>query len=196
MKTLKTLLCALVLALVLPATRGEASDYPPDYPICNVRDSVRTGPFEVIRDTTRLPGKQATLTVTYNGYLRNHFADSQIRLYVRLNGQDAMVQAAAGSNSNAYVYLNAGLRNCRKCVAYMASGWPECQAHLAAGNPEGQWLCQQPSALEQHIFYWAFDANLYQNAWDIFVAAEAGGQWDSNFGGNYYARLPPRSSYW
>ncbi len=194
MTLFKTLLCALVLALVLPATRGEASDYPPSYPICNLRDYVRTGPFEVIRDTTRVPGRQATLTVTYNGYLRTLFADNQIRLYVRLNGQDAMVQAAAGSNNNAYVYLNAGVRNCQKCMAYMASGWPECQAHLAAGNPEGQWVCQQPSALEQHLFYWAFDSNQYQNVWDIFVAAEAGGQWDSNFGGNFYARLAPRTS--
>lgn len=198
MKTVKTFLAAL--ALLLPVTQAQASDYPPDYAVCSVTDSVTTGPFELIRHTSRLPGKQATLTVSYRGYLRSKYSDNQIHLYVSLNGQNplpptgsATLQASAGANNDAYIFLNAGQRNCSKCMAYMTT-WPECMAFLAAGNYEGQWLCVQPSALESHMFYWAFDSYGYQNAWDIYVAAEANGEWDSNLGANYYGRLPARSS--
>lgn len=202
MKIAKTLLAALALALILPAARAQASDYPPDYAICNVTDMVTSGPFQLIRHTTKVPGQGASLTVSYRGYLRNKYADSQIKIYVSLNGNNPqpilgtpMMQASSGTNADAYIYLKAGPRNCGKCMAYMTT-WPECQAFLAAGNYEGQWLCAQPSALESHMFQWAFDSNGYQNAWDVYVAAEANGEWDSNFGANYYGRLPPKTSCW
>lgn len=201
MKITKMLLAALALALILPVAQAQASDYPPDYAICNVTDSVTSGPFQIIRNTTRVPGRGATLTVSYRGYLRNKYPDSQIKIYVSLNGNNPqpilgtpMMQAYSGTNNDAYIYLNAGPRACSKCMAYMASGWPECQAFLAAGNYEGQWLCVQPSALENHMFQWAFDTNSYQNAWDVYVAAEANGEWDSNYGANYYGRLPAKTS--
>jgi hypothetical protein len=179
---------------------AQASNYPPDYATCDVTDTVTTGPFQLIRHTSRVPGKQVQLTVSYRGYLRSKYPDNQIHIYVSLNGQNplpptgsATIQASAGTNNDAYIYLNAGVRNCQMCFAYMASSWPECKAFLDAGNYEGQWLCQQPSALENHMFYWAFDQNLNQNAWDIYVAAEANGEWDSNGGANFYGRLPARS---
>lgn len=199
MKSVKMLLAALALALVLPAAPAVASNYPPDYPTCNMTDRVTSGPFELIRHTTRIPGHGSTLTISYRGYLRSKYSDNQIKFYVRLNGQDPqpilgtpMLQASAGSNGDAYVYLNAGVRSCSMCMEYLADSWPECKAFLDAGNYGGQWLCQQPSALENHMFYWAFNEYGGLNAWDVFVAAEANGEWDSNFGMNYYGRLPER----
>jgi hypothetical protein len=201
MTLMKTLLAALAMALLIPAAQAQASNYPPDYPVCNVTDKVVSGPFEIIRNSTRIPGRGSTLTVAYRGFLRGKYPDSQIKIYVSLNGQNPqpvlgtpMLQANTGTNNDAYIYLNAGPRNCRMCMAYMADGWPECKAFLAAGNSEGQWLCTQPSALENHMFYWAFDQNGYLNAWDVYVAAEANGEWDSNNGANFYGRLPARMS--
>ncbi|XXF77078.1 hypothetical protein P2318_29090 [Myxococcaceae bacterium GXIMD 01537] len=200
MKVVKTLLAALALSLTLAAPGARASDYPPDYAFCNMTDSVTSGPFEIIRKTTRLPGRGSTLTVAYRGYLRGLYPDNEIRIYVSLNGQNpqpitgnATLQASAGSYNDAYILLNANVRSCQKCLAYMTT-WQRCMDHLAAGNPEGQWVCEQPSALENHMFTWAFDANYGLNAWDVYVAAESHGQWDSNFGANYYGRLPARTS--
>lgn len=203
MKIVKTLLAALALALILPAARAQASDYPPDYAICDVsdvKDALPAGPFKVIRRITKVPGRGVTLTVTYNGYLRTKYPDSQIKLYVSLNGQNPLqinqplIQANTGTNNDAYIYLNAGPRDCGKCMSYMTT-WQQCQDFLAAGNYEGQWLCTQPSALENHMFYFAFDLNNYLNAWDVYVAAEANGEWDSNMGANYYARFEPRGCW-
>lgn len=42
------------------------------------------------------------------------------------------------------------------------------------------------------MFQWAYDAASTLHAWDVFVAAEANGEWDSNFGNNFYGRLPER----
>ncbi|WP_426745024.1 hypothetical protein VZQ01_26525 [Myxococcus faecalis] len=190
----QTLLAALALSLLLPFASARASDYPPDYPICSVYDSVTTGPFEVIRHTRRLPGRLATLTISYRGFLRGLYPDHQISIYVSLNGRQQTLAASAGANNDAYVFLNAGPRACTKCMRYMNT--PLCNAHFAAGGQEGVWVCEQPSAVENDLFFYAFDQNGNQNAWDIHVAATAGGQWDSNLGNNYFARLPARSSCW
>ncbi|HZI12638.1 MAG TPA: hypothetical protein VE153_19805 [Myxococcus sp.] len=194
MKLLNPLAAALALALLLPGVRAEASDYPPDYPVCNSTDSKVTGPFEVIRRTTKLPGRYSTLTVAYRGYLRTKYRDDQISIFVKLNGQYSTIKASAGSNNDAYIYLNGGQRNCTKCFRYMDT--PTCNAHFAAGGQEGVWVCQQPSALEQHMFLYAWDPYGNLNAWDIQVAATANGEWDSNSGANFYARLPARTSCW
>jgi hypothetical protein len=204
MKIAKLLLAALALALI-PAAQVQASNYPPDYAICNVTDTVTAQPagaFQLIRRITKVPGRGVSLTVSYRGYLRNKYPDSQIKIYVSLNGNNPlpvlgtpMIQASTGSNGDAYVYLHAGPRNCGMCMSYMADSWPECKAFLDAGNHEGQWLCQQPSALENHMFQWAFDSNNYLNAWDISVAAEANGEWDSNFGANYFGRFEPKGCW-
>jgi len=45
------------------------------------------------------------------------------------------------------------------------------------------------------VFYWAFNEQYRQNAWDIHVAAESHGQWDSNWGNNYYGRFEPEHCY-
>ena len=193
MKPNYRLVAVLALSLLLPVA-ARASDYPPDYPICSVDDVYAAGPFEVIRHTSRLPGKLSTLTISYRGFLRGLYPDSQIQFYVQLNGQGAMLQAAAGTHDDAYVFLNAGPRGCAKCMRYMTT--PLCLAHFAAGGQEGVWVCEQPNAVESHLFTYAFDANLNQNAWEVYVAATAGGQWDSNLGANYRAWLPPRTSCW
>ncbi|NMO20677.1 hypothetical protein HPC49_45525 [Pyxidicoccus fallax] len=194
MKLLKTFVAALSLALLLPTAAAEASDYPPDYAICNSSDTKTTGPFEVIRRTTRLPGRQSTLTVAYRGFLRNLYPDNQISIFVKLNGQYATFQASSGTNNDAYIYLNAGQRNCTKCFTYMNT--PLCNAHFAAGGQEGVWVCEQPTAQESHLFLYGWDQNGYMNAWDIEVAAVANGQWDSNGGANYFTRLPAHTSCW
>jgi hypothetical protein len=194
MKLLNTLAAALSLALLLNSTPAAASDYPPDYPVCNVNDTKTVGPFEVIRHTSKLPGRFATLTVSYRGYLRTKYRDDQISIFVKLNGQYATIPASAGTNSDAYIYLNAGPRNCTKCMRYMNT--PLCNAHFAAGGQEGVWVCEQPSALENNIFLYGWDQYGNENAWDIYVAATANGEWDSNSGANFYARLPARTSCW
>ncbi|MFP2906331.1 hypothetical protein ACLESD_14955 [Pyxidicoccus sp. 3LFB2] len=194
MKFLTTLTAALALALFLSATQAQASDYPPNYPVCNSTDSRTVGPFEIIRRATKLPGRYATLTVAYRGYLRNLYADNQISIFVKLNGQYVTLQASSGTNNDAYIYLDAGQRNCTKCFVYMNT--PLCNAHFAAGGQEGVWVCQQPSATESHLFLYGWDSNGYMNAWDIEVAATANGQWDSNGGANFYTRLPARTSCW
>ncbi|WP_163999651.1 hypothetical protein [Pyxidicoccus caerfyrddinensis] len=194
MKFLTTLAAALALALLLNSPQAEASDYPPDYPVCNVNDSKVTGPFEVIRHTSKLPGRFATLTVSYRGYLRTKYRDDQISIFVKLNNQYTTLRASAGTNADAYIYLNAGPRNCTKCMRYMNT--PLCNAHFAAGGQEGVWVCEQPSAVENSIFLYGWDQYGNENAWDLYVAATANGEWDSNTGANFYARLPARTSCW
>ncbi|HZI13924.1 MAG TPA: hypothetical protein VE153_26385 [Myxococcus sp.] len=184
MKLLNTLTAALALALLLPAARGEASNYPPDYPVCNVYDTQTTGPFEVIRRTTKLPGVGSSLTVAYRGYLRGKYADNQIQLFVKLNGQYATLQANSGSYNDAYIYLNAGPRDCTMCYSQTGCGT----------TPPGAWMCNWPTPTEQHVFTYGWNEYYHLNAWDIEVAATANGEWDSNFGNNYHARLPARSS--
>ncbi|QSQ13020.1 hypothetical protein [Myxococcus landrumensis] len=194
MKLSQTFLAAFALSLLLPLSAARASDYPPDYPICSVYDSATTGPFEVIRHTRRLPGRLATLTVAYRGFLRGLYPDTDISLYIQLNGRQQLIQARAGTNNDAYVFLDAGPRSCGKCMRYMNT--PLCNAHFEAGGQEGVWVCAQPTPVESDLFFYAFDANGNQNAWDISLAATAHGQWDSNLGSNYFARLPARSSCW
>ncbi|MCP3104387.1 hypothetical protein LZ198_36540 [Myxococcus sp. K15C18031901] len=193
MKPSSRLAVVLALSLLSPVV-ASASDYPPDYPICSVDDTVVTGPFEVIRHTSRLPSKLSTLTLSYRGYLRGLYPDSQIQFWVQLNGRTELLSASAGTHDDAYVFLNAGPRGCTKCMRYLNT--PLCNAHFAAGGQEGVWVCEQPNAVESNLFLYAFDTNLNLNAWDIYVAATAGGQWDSNLGANYFARLPARSSCW
>ncbi|MFP2907226.1 hypothetical protein ACLESD_19685 [Pyxidicoccus sp. 3LFB2] len=186
MKLLNTLVPALALALLLPAARGEASNYPPDYAICSVYDTQVTGPFEVIRHTTKLPGRYATLTVAYRGYLRGKYADSQISLFVKLNGQYAIVQAQSGAYNDAYVRLNAGPRDCNMCNSQTGCG----------STSPGNWMCNWPTTTETHVFLYGWNEVYHQNVWDLEVAATANGEWDSNFGNNYHASLPARSSCW
>lgn len=194
MKLSQTFLAVLALSLLLPVSSARASDYPPDYPICSVYDSATTGPFEVIRHTRRLPGRLATLTVAYRGYLRGLYPDNQISIYIQLNGRQQTLAASAGTNNDAYVLLNAGPRACIKCMRYQ--NLPQCAEHFANGGQDGVWVCQQPTAVESDLFFYAFDSNGNQNAWDISLAATSHGQWDSNMGNNYFARLPARSSCW
>ncbi|MBZ4419361.1 hypothetical protein [Myxococcus sp. RHSTA-1-4] len=192
MMLLKTFAVALSLALLLPATRAEASDYPPDYAICHLFDTKTAGPFEIIRETTKLPGRYATLTVSYRGYLRGKYRDDQISIFVKLNGNYVTVPASAGSNNDAYIFLNAGPRNCTKCMRYMNT--PLCNAHFAAGGQEGVWVCEQPTATESHVFFYGWDPYGNQNLWNIEVAATANGEWDSNSGANFSTSLTPRTS--
>lgn len=194
MKPTQTLLATLALCLLFPLASAHASDYPPDYPICSVYDSATTGPFEVIRHTRRLPGRLATLTVSYRGFLRGLYPDNEISIYIQLNGRQETLAASAGTHSDAYVFLDAGPRACTKCMRYLNT--PLCNAHFEAGGLEGVWVCQQPSAVENNLFFYAFNNNGNQNAWDISLAATSHGQWDSNLGNNYFAQLPARSSCW
>jgi hypothetical protein len=189
MKLLNTLAIALTLTLLLPAVRGEASNYPPDYAVCNVYDTQTTGPFEVIRHTTKLPGRYATLTVAYRGYLRGRYPDNQISIFVKLNGQYTVLPALSGANNDAYILLNAGPRACFMCTNYTNA--PGCSE-----SNYGQWVCSWPTATESHVFLYGWNELYQQNVWEIEVAATANGEWDSNYGNNFYAQLPARSSCW
>lgn len=197
MNTMKTtLLGACLLALALPALPAHASNYPPDYPICSVDDFVTTGPFELIKRTVDPYDEHARLTVAYRGYLRDLYADHEINLWVRLNGNDVFVPANAGSHDDAYALFDSGPRACVWCGPNMPYPSAGCEDVVLPPQSSGVWSCQEPTATEQHLFFWAFDQWGNQNAWDIEVAAEAGGQWDSNWGANYYGRFEPRNSCW
>lgn len=69
-----------------------------------------------------------------------------------------------------------------------------CDGVVYGEYSSGQWVCQWPTSTEEHMFFWAFDGYGHQNAWDIYVAAEAGGEWDSNWGANFYGRFEPVNS--
>ncbi len=172
---------------------AEASNYPPDYDICSIDDYAYTGPFELIRDTVRFNG-HAQLTVAYRGYLRDLYPEEDINIYVSLNGQDAFVGASAGLYDDAYIFLDSGPRACVWCSANPQQNPAACDGVVIPEYSGGIWHCEDPTALEQHLFHWAFNEWGQQNAWDIWLAAEANGQWDSNWGNNYYARFEPRNA--
>ena len=173
-----------VLILVsLAASAANASNYPPDYPVCHVDDSLSSGPFELIQHQEGY-GQKYGLTVAYRGYLRGRYNDNEIWFYIRLNGHDIWAQAHSGTHDDAYVHLWAGPRDCRMCYGYTND--PECDRR------PGSWICNDPTPNEAHLFFWA-DGNWALNAWDIEVAATAGGEWDSDWGHNFRARFEPRS---
>ncbi|UQA59328.1 hypothetical protein [Polyangium aurulentum] len=73
--------------------------------------------------------------------------------------------------------------------------YPQCEGLVYPPYSSGTWVCVQPNATEQHVFHWAFNEQYRQNAWDIYVAAESHGQWDSNWGNNDYGRFEPEYCY-
>ncbi|NVB42452.1 hypothetical protein G6O69_31805 [Pseudenhygromyxa sp. WMMC2535] len=178
-------LTAIATLLALPA-QAQASNYPPDYDVCSEYDYAYTGPFELILDPVRTG--IAKLTVAYRGYLRDYYADEDINIYISLNGNDAFIGASAGSNDDAYILLNSGPRDCEWCPTG-GTPWdaPICAEIEIPEGSSGVWHCEDPTDIESHLFYWAYDAYGSRNDWDIQVAAEAGGYWDSNFGANYSA---------
>lgn len=184
---------AAVATTVLAAADSRASFYPPDYDFCNGNDTAYTGPFELIKHTKSPWGHNAQLTVSYRGYLRAYYPDNEINFYIRLNGNDIFVPAGGGANGDAYVYLNSGPRSCLICPSYYGPS-TTCDEYLANGGQPGNWACAGPTADEQDIFFWAFNEVGGQNAWDIEVAAESHGQWDSNWGWNYHGRFEPRTT--
>jgi hypothetical protein len=150
----------------------------------------QTGPFEVIRDVWNYGRNGVGLTVSYRGELLQRFPASELHFYVRLNGHDIYVPAWQGTHGDAYAYLRSGARDCSICQESMRASWPACDAWLSAGRSP-DWVCGGPSADEGELFSDAFDGSS-MNAWDIEVAAEAHGQWDSAFGRNFACRFEPR----
>ncbi len=184
---------AAALCALSAAQDSGASFYPPDYPMCSARDTITTGPFELIKDTKNpYSNKNAQLTVAYRGYLRDSYPDSEINFYIRLDGSDVFVPASAGTYGDAYATFNAGPRACLVCPSYYGPS-TTCDNYLANGGSPGNWACEGPTETEQDLFFWAFNQYGQQNAWDIEVAAESHGQWDSNWGWNYHARFEPRT---
>jgi len=183
MKTLKTLALSLLasaaLVTALPTTEAVASNYPPSYVSCGTVDSITTGPFELLKHTLSLSGRRARLTVAYRGYLRDWYPDHEINLWIRLNGHDVFVPAQAGTHNDAYVMFDSGPRDC---------------VWTTPPNTSGVWVCNNPTPTEANLFFWAFNEWGGQNAWDIEVAAESHGQWDSNWGSNFHGRFEPRNS--
>lgn len=184
---------SLTLAATAASSDASASWYPPDYVSCGVTDNVTTGPFELIKQTTNY-GDHAKLTIAYRGYLRDYYPDDEINFYVKLNGNDALIGASSGSHDDAYVLLISGPRDCYMCIDYQAAPGSECAEYIAGGGQSATWLCHYETPVEEDLFYWAFDEYNHQNAWDIELAAEANGWWDSNYGANYYARFEPRNA--
>lgn len=187
---------AVAACTVFAAQDSAASWYPPSYPMCSARDTAYSGPFELIKDTANpYSNHNSQLTVAYRGYLRNHFPDGEINLYVRLNGSDVFVPANAGGNNDAYAYFNAGPRACSICSPppYDYQNGAICDDYEFQENQSPTWVCEWPNDVEDELFFWAFNEAGYQNAWDIEVAAESHGWWDSNWGYNYHARFEPRT---
>ena len=189
MKPILLAVAAASLSLsALAASDAQASNYPPSYDACNRYDDVYNGPFEVVRDGVR--DGHDKLTVAYRGYLRQSFPDNEINIYIRLNGNDAFLPASAGSNGDAYIYLDSGPRACVWCNNG-TNYYSQCDGITFPLYSSGQWVCVDPSATEDHLFYWAYDQSNHVNAWDIEVAAESHGYWDSNWSSNYDFRLEP-----
>ncbi|WP_437753576.1 hypothetical protein [Sorangium sp. So ce1389] len=191
----KTLAAALPLSLALSAVarEGAASNYPPSYDYCGPTTTAHAGPFEIIQDPVR--SDAAKLTVAYRGYLRDLYPDHEINLYIRLNGSDAFLPASAGAHGDAYVLVSNAPRDCRWCSPPPdASGQRICGGAPLPPTSSGTWVCNEPTATEEDLFLWAYDQYGHMNAWDIEVAAESHGAWDSNLGSNYAARFAARSS--
>ncbi len=192
----KPLAVALPLSIALAAVTRDAaaSNYPPSYNYCGPTTTVHAGPFEIIQDPVR--EDSANLTVAYRGYLRDWYPDSEITLYVWLNGHDAFLPATAGTNGDAYVLVSNAPRGCAWCSPppYNYASQPICGGVELPPGSSGTWVCAAPTATEEHLFFWAYDQNGDMNAWDIEVAAESHGYWDSNLGANYAARFEARTS--
>jgi hypothetical protein len=188
------LLLALPFALGLAASDAHASNYPPSYPTCSAVDTVSTGPFELIKRTVDIYDAHAQLTIAYRGYLRSMFPDDEINFHVELNGNSAFLEASAGANDDAYVFLDSGPRNCVWCANGGFNPSSVCDGLTFPPYSSGTWVCGDMTPTEETLFYWAFNQYNQQNAWDIHVAAESHGYWDSNWGWNYYGRLEPRLS--
>ena len=199
MKLRPSLLFTLTaITLGLASTDAAASNYPPDYDVCSATETRYSGPFEVIRDFVDLYDDHMKLTVAYDGYLRDLYPDDQINIYIALNGNDAFIEALPGTHDDAYIFLDSGPRGCHWC----GHGWNppgSCDGVVFNQYESGKWICGTPTAIEDHLFEWAFNSNNYGygqlNAWDIELAAEAGGQWDSNFGANFDVRFEPRGCW-
>ncbi|MRG96306.1 hypothetical protein [Polyangium spumosum] len=185
-------LLALPLALGISTEEARASNYPPSYPTCGIVDSVDAGPFEILRNNVDLYDAHATLTIAYRGYLRDMYPDDEINIYVKLNGNDAFLPASAGTNDDAYVMLDSGPRACVWCSSGGGNPYPQCEGLTFPQYSSGRWVCGDMTPTEAHVFYWAFNSSGAQNAWDIELAAESHGDWDSNWGWNHYGRLEPR----
>jgi hypothetical protein len=188
------LVLPLALGLGLAGAEAHASMYPPSYPTCGIVDTVTTGPFELVKKTVDY-SDHAQLTVAYRGYLRQYFPDNQINIYVRLNGNDAFLPASAGTNGDAYIFLDSGPRSCVWCSNGGFNVYPQCDGMVYGPYASGAWWCAEPNATEANVFYWAFNEHNRQNAWDIEVAAESHGYWDSNWGNNYDGRFEPEYCY-
>jgi hypothetical protein len=188
---------ALACGLSLVSGDAGASNYPPDYPICSVTETLYAGPFEAIRRLVDPWDSHVQLTIAYDGYLRDEYADDEINIYIRLNGHDALIEASPGTHDDAYIFLDSGPRACTWCangnVPYNQSS--ACQGIVFGPYESGRWVCGQPNQVEQHLFFWAFNQNGDLNAWDIELAAEAGGEWDSNYGANFDVRFEPRGCW-
>ena len=181
---------SVAVAFLVSPGLAFASWYPPDYQMCFARDVRSTGPFELIRDLTSYSRNGVAFTVAYRGYLLDHYPAQDIHFYVRINGQDVFVPAYAGVHGDAYAYFRAGARDCGMCTDYKASTWPACAAFLET-HPGADWVCNGPSADETELFSAAFNGTMLSD-WDIAVAAEAHGEWDSNFGADFQARFESR----
>ena len=181
---------SLALAAVTASSDGAASNYPPDYVTCSAIESITAGPFEIVRKTTSHLGHGARLSIVYRGPLRERSADDPLHFYVQLNGHDILVEARRGAR-DARVTLIAGPRNCVLCVRYQGPWGSPCATSVASAEHSGTWLCEDESPEEEELFTWAYDAEGHQNAWDIELAAESSGSWDSNLGANYHARFEP-----
>ena len=155
----------LVMSAWVP--RAEASNYPPDYPMCYEREIAEVGPFKLIKETLNPYARAFRLTVAYNGELKN---SADVGFWIRLNGQEITVRAEQGRYNDVFVELHSSLHNCT----------------MAGSNG---WQCESPDAFEKRIFYYAADQNGRENDWDVEVAAVAKGRWDSNRGKNYQARF-------
>lgn len=192
MRTPLLVAASLAAATLLAAAPGEASNYPPDYDYCSGYEVTSSGPFEIIRDWVQQD--QARLTFAYRGYLRDYYADEDIHFYVRLNGQDVFVPASAGANDDAYVVFDNGPRNCTYCGNGGFNYSSRCDGVEWPEYSSGGWICDEPTADEADLFTYGWNGTQV-NAWDIEVAAEANGWWDSNYGGNYHARLEPHACW-
>jgi len=177
---------SIAAAIALGAAPTAASNYPPSYPFCSSKETRDVGPFWIQRANQNHYRGRLQLSISYHGYLLQSHRPEEIEFYLRINGASAFVRAQAGALGDAFVFLDGGPRACRYCADHPQFRDDEkCLAMLARGS--SGWLCEEPSELEKQLLPGARSGDATYEPWDVEVAATAGGEWDSGFGGNYRA---------
>jgi hypothetical protein len=72
-----------------------------------------------------------------------------------------------------------GICSARTTPSSLALQHLDLEVDQARTGGHSKWVCGDPNTVEDHRFEWGFGDNGQLHAWDIELAAEANGEWDS-----------------